>query len=65
MNDVDLPDYYTFYVLPLIGACAKLLEFAPGYSPAAVASVLIDNSAYNKLSNIGSGSPNILLYQWY
>ncbi|XP_072046324.1 aqualysin-1-like [Amphiura filiformis] len=47
------------------GACAKLLEFAPGYTPAQIASVLIDNSAYNKLSNIGSGSPNILLYQWY
>ena len=47
------------------GACAKLLEFAPTYSPAAVAQVLIENSAMNKLSNIGSGSPNILLYQWY
>ncbi|XP_072047813.1 aqualysin-1-like [Amphiura filiformis] len=47
------------------GACAKLLEYAPGYTPADIASVLIYNSAYNKLYNIGSGSPNILLYQSY
>ncbi|XP_072041447.1 aqualysin-1-like [Amphiura filiformis] len=47
------------------GACAKLLERDSALTPGAVAQNIIDNSAVNKLSNIGTGSPNILLWQTY
>ncbi|MBW7886383.1 MAG: S8 family serine peptidase, partial [Caldilineaceae bacterium] len=44
------------------GAAALYLSTAPNASPAQVAQVLIDNASLNKLSSVGSGSPNRLLY---
>ncbi len=44
------------------GAAALYRAANPSASPAAVANALINNASTNKLSNVGSGSPNRLLY---
>lgn len=44
------------------GAAALCLERHPGSLPAAVAQCVIDSSTPNKLTGVGPGSPNRLLY---
>ncbi|HKQ80323.1 MAG TPA: S8 family serine peptidase, partial [Blastocatellia bacterium] len=44
------------------GVAALYLEANPGAAPAAVSSAIIGNATPNKLSDIGPGSPNLLLY---
>ncbi|HRW05099.1 MAG TPA: S8 family serine peptidase [Caldilineaceae bacterium] len=44
------------------GAIALYLEQNPTANPATVFTALLDNAGFNKLSNIGTGSPNLLLY---
>lgn len=44
------------------GVAALYLEANPNANPAAVFSAMIDNASTNKLTSIGSGSPNLLLY---
>jgi len=44
------------------GAAALALETNPGASPAAVTSFLLAHATPNRLSSIGTGSPNLLLY---
>ncbi|GAB4522150.1 MAG: S8 family peptidase [Anaerolineales bacterium] len=44
------------------GAAALYLQANPGASPAQVASALVNASTTGRLSSIGSGSPNRLLY---
>ena len=44
------------------GAAALYLEQNPFASPANVFNALINNASAGKLSNIGNGSPNLLLY---
>lgn len=44
------------------GVAALALQSNPGASPAAVSRFLVDNASLNKLSSVGSGSPNRLLY---
>jgi subtilisin family serine protease len=44
------------------GAAALYLEGAPTASPAAVGSAIVSNATPNRLSAIGAGSPNLLLY---
>jgi subtilisin family serine protease len=43
------------------GAAAKILQFNPGASPAAVSNAIISNATTNRISNV-AGSPNRLLY---
>jgi serine protease len=47
------------------GAAALYLAANPGASPAAVNAAIVDNASVNKLSGIGSGSPNRLLYSLF
>jgi subtilisin family serine protease len=44
------------------GTAALCLERNPGSDPAAVMSCVIDNASAGKLSGIGEGSPNLLVY---
>jgi|GEM_PF-1312793 len=44
------------------GAAALLLDEDPTLTPSQVASLLTDNATAGRLSSIGSGSPNLLLY---
>ncbi len=44
------------------GAAALYLEANPGASPAQVANGLVSNATSGRLTGIGSGSPNLLLY---
>ncbi len=44
------------------GVAALVLEASPASSPAAVAEHLLGSASSNKLSSIGSGSPNLLLF---
>ena len=44
------------------GVAALYLQLNPTASPAQVASALLDGSTEGQLTNIGSGSPNLLLY---
>jgi subtilisin family serine protease len=44
------------------GAAALYLEGAPTASPATVGSAIVSNATPNRLSGIGAGSPNLLLY---
>jgi serine protease len=44
------------------GAAALYLHANPGASPAQVFGALVNNATTGRLSNIGSGSPNALLY---
>ncbi len=44
------------------GVAALYLETNPGASPAAVSSAIISNATADQLSNVGAGSPNLLLY---
>ncbi len=44
------------------GAAALYLAVQPNASPAQVAEALTSNASANKLSSIGAGSPNLLLY---
>jgi subtilisin family serine protease len=44
------------------GAAALYLQGNPYASPATVASAIVGNASQYKLSNIGAGSPNLLLY---
>lgn len=44
------------------GAVALYLETNPSASPAQVNAAVLNNATPNRLSNIGTGSPNLLLY---
>jgi aqualysin 1 len=44
------------------GAAALYLEGAPTASPATVGGAIVSNATPNRLSGIGTGSPNLLLY---
>lgn len=44
------------------GMAAKLLQAHPSLTPYAVADSIVDLGTSGRLSNIGSGSPNLLLY---
>jgi serine protease len=44
------------------GAAALYLSVNPTAAPAAVHAAIVDNASVNKLSSIGTGSPNRLLY---
>ncbi|MFQ5737517.1 MAG: S8 family peptidase [Acidobacteriota bacterium] len=44
------------------GVAALFLEANPSASPATVFNAIIDNATSGRLSSIGSGSPNLLLY---
>jgi subtilisin family serine protease len=44
------------------GAAALYLERAPTASPATVGGAIVSNATPNRLSGIGAGSPNLLLY---
>lgn len=44
------------------GVAARYLEANPGSSPEAVTQAILDNATSGRLTNIGSGSPNLLLY---
>ncbi|GAA5512781.1 aqualysin-1 [Deinococcus carri] len=44
------------------GAAALILQSNPSSTTAQVTSAIIDNTSSGKLSNIGTGSPNLLLY---
>ncbi|HEX4954657.1 MAG TPA: S8 family serine peptidase [Thermoanaerobaculia bacterium] len=47
------------------GVAARYLESDPGASPAAVAQAIVDKASEGKLSNLGAGSPNLLLYSGF
>jgi aqualysin 1 len=47
------------------GVAALYLQGAPGASPATVGSAIINNASTGRLSGIGSGSPNRLLYSLF
>ena len=47
------------------GAAALYLSTAPNSTPAQVATALINNATTNRLSSIGTGSPNRLLYSGF
>ncbi len=47
------------------GAAALYLQANPGASPAQVASALVNAATTGRLSSIGSGSPNRLLYTFF
>jgi serine protease len=44
------------------GAAALCLERTPGQDPAAIKHCILDHASVDKLSGIGSGSPNRLVY---
>jgi hypothetical protein len=44
------------------GAAARFVQTSPATTPAAVQQTLIDNATFGRLTNIGAGSPNRLLY---
>ncbi|GAA5511986.1 aqualysin-1 [Deinococcus carri] len=44
------------------GAAALVLAANPSYTPSQVASALINNASTGKISSVGTGSPNRLLY---
>ena len=44
------------------GAAATYLGANPGASPAQVTAALVNNASSGKISSVGSGSPNLLLY---
>jgi subtilisin family serine protease len=44
------------------GAAALCLERHPGQDPAAIKACVVDNASRDKLSGIGTGSPNRLVY---
>ncbi len=44
------------------GTAALCLERHPGQDPAAVRRCVLDNASLGRLSGIGSGSPNRLVY---
>jgi subtilisin family serine protease len=44
------------------GAAALYLQTFPGSSPATVRNALVNNSTTNRITNVGTGSPNRLLY---
>lgn len=44
------------------GAAALYLETNPSASPATVNSAVVNNATANKISNAGTGTPNLLLY---
>ena len=44
------------------GAAALFLEANPGASPASVNAAIVDSATSGALSDVGSGSPNLLLY---
>jgi subtilisin family serine protease len=46
----------------IAGAAALCLERHPGSNPEAIMSCVIDNASIGKLSDIGEGSPNRLIY---
>jgi PKD repeat protein len=46
----------------LVGAAALYLQANPAATPAQVASALTSNATPNKITNIGAGTPNLLLY---
>ncbi len=53
----------TSFAAPLVaGTAAHYLQSNPGASPATVANYIKNNASTGKLSNIGSGSPNKLLF---
>jgi aqualysin 1 len=47
------------------GVAALYLQGSTGASPSTVRSTIYNNATTGRLSGIGSGSPNRLLYQWY
>jgi subtilisin family serine protease len=47
------------------GVVALYLQANPGASPASVANALIANASLNKISSVGTGSPNRLLFTDY
>lgn len=47
------------------GVAALYLQGSTGASPSTVRSAIYNNATTGRLSGIGSGSPNRLLYQWY
>ncbi|MGH7459244.1 MAG: S8 family peptidase [Longimicrobiaceae bacterium] len=44
------------------GAAALYLEGSPGASPSTVSDAIVNSATPNRLDNVGSGSPNLLLY---
>ena len=44
------------------GAAALYKQAVPSASPATIRSALVNNSTTNRLTGIGTGSPNRLLY---
>lgn len=44
------------------GVAALVREANPGYSPAQVVNAIVSGATSGRLSNIGTGSPNLLLY---
>jgi serine protease len=44
------------------GATALYLQAFPGSSPATIRNALVNNATLNHITNVGSGSPNRLLY---
>ena len=46
----------------VVGATALYLQAFPGSSPATIRNALVNNSTLNHISNVGTGSPNRLLY---
>ena len=46
----------------LTGATALYLQTFPGSSPATIRNALVNNSTTNRITGVGSGSPNRLLY---
>jgi aqualysin 1 len=47
------------------GVAALYLQGSPSASPSTVRSTIYNNATTGRLSGIGSGSPNRLLFQWY
>jgi hypothetical protein len=47
------------------GVAALYLDANPGASPSTVASAIVNSATTGRLSNIGSGSPNRLLYSLF
>jgi aqualysin 1 len=47
------------------GVAALYLQGSPSAAPSTVRSTIYNNATTGRLSGIGSGSPNRLLYQWY
>jgi subtilisin family serine protease len=47
------------------GVAALYLQGNPGASPATVRSALVGNATANVISNVGTGTPNLLLFTNY